>query len=59
MADQQFVLTDKEREYLLKLLQEIQKEKLVEEHRTRSLNYRGLVVEEEQVIASLVKKLGG
>ena len=34
-------------------------EKRVEEHRTRALSYRGLVVEEEQLIASLLKKLGG
>ena len=59
MAEQQLVVTAEEREYLLNLLQSISKEKRVEEHRTRAPSYRGLVIQEEELIGSLLKKLGG
>lgn len=59
MAEHQISLTDEEREYLTKQLQSIQKDKRVEEHRTRDLLYRGAVVKEEDLIASLLKKVGG
>jgi hypothetical protein len=58
MADIQLTLTAEEQEYLKGLLDEVLKEKLVEEHRTRTISYRGYVVEEEKVIESLLRKLG-
>jgi hypothetical protein len=58
MAEQQIALSNEEREYLTNLLQSFQKEKRVEEHRTRDLLYRGVVIKEEDLIASLLNKLG-
>jgi hypothetical protein len=58
MGEYQLTLTAEEREYLRNLLEEMRKEKLVEEHRTRTLSYRGFVIEEEKAIASLLQKLG-
>jgi hypothetical protein len=51
------VLTEAERLQLLTWLQQIQKGKLVEEHRTRSLEYRELVLREERTLTSLIGKL--
>jgi hypothetical protein len=58
MGDMQLTLTLEEREYLKSLPSELIKEKLVEEHRTRKLSYRSVVVDEENVIQGLLKKLG-
>jgi hypothetical protein len=58
MADLQVTLTAEERKYLANLLVTVQKEKRVEEHRTRTPTYRQYVLEEEQLIAGLLSKLG-
>jgi len=59
MTEQQIVLTSDEREFLVNLLQSVSKQKLVEEHRTRAPSYRGLVIQEEELIGSILNKLGG
>jgi hypothetical protein len=58
MAESQLTLSAEEREYLANLLETVLKEKRVEEHRTRTLTYRQYVVHEEDVINSLLSKLG-
>jgi hypothetical protein len=58
MADLQLTLTAEEREYLANLLETMLKEKRVEEHRTRTLTYRQYVVHEEDLIRSVLGKLG-
>ena len=58
MAELQLTLTAEERDYLANLLQTMLKEKRVEEHRTRTLTYRQYIVHEEDVINSLLSKLG-
>jgi hypothetical protein len=58
MPDAQLTLTADERSYLGGLLEEILKEKRVEEHRTRTPSYRQRVTHEEDLINSLLKKLG-
>jgi len=58
MAEQPLTLTADERTYLVGLLQEMLKETRVEEHRTRTPSYRQFVVHNEQVITSLLGKLG-
>jgi hypothetical protein len=58
MSELQLTLTTQERDYLTSLLREILKEKLVEEHRTRTLSYRGFVVHEEETIKGLLRKMG-
>ncbi len=57
MGELQLTLTAEERTYLASLLNEILKEKLVEEHRTRTLSYRTNVVHEEATIQSILKKI--
>jgi hypothetical protein len=58
MAESQLTLTAEEREFLLGLLETVLKDKRVEEHRTRTLTYRQYVVHEEDLIRSLLGKLG-
>jgi hypothetical protein len=57
MADLQLTLTDEERKFLVDLVNWVQRETLVEEHRTDSLRYREIVRHREQVIAGLLNKL--
>ncbi len=57
MATFQVALTDEEREYLKSLLQTVQKETRVEEHRTRAPEYRKHVVHQGDVITELIRKL--
>ena len=54
MTEQQIVVTSDEREFLVNLLQSVSKQKRVEEHRTRAPSYRGLVIQEEELIGSLL-----
>ena len=58
MAELQMTITTEEREYLTGILNELLKEKLVEEHRTRKPSYRAVVVNEEKMIQGLLTKLG-
>lgn len=51
------VLSEVERLQLLTWLQQIQERKLVEEHRTRTPDYRNFVLEEEKILAGLISKL--
>ena len=57
MADLQVTFSSEERAYLQSLLNEILKEKLVEEHRTRKPSFRATVVQEEDTIQAILKKL--
>lgn len=57
MAALQLSLTSEERDFLVSYLERVRKETLVEEHRTKNLNYREGVVEQEKVIESLLSKL--
>ena len=58
MPDTQLTLTAQERDQLLELLQEVLKETKVEEHRTRSPSFREIVLQKEQAISSVLRKLG-
>jgi hypothetical protein len=58
MADMTLTLTQEEREFLAERLGMMLKEKMVEEHRTRTPSYRSFVVQEEDIIKSLLGKLG-
>ena len=58
MAELQLMLSGEEREYLGGLLENVLKDKRVEEHRTRNLTYRESVVHQEELIVSLLHKLG-
>jgi hypothetical protein len=57
MVDKQLTLTAEEQEYLLGLLETARKATLVEEHRTRALEYREHIVQREALITSLLEKL--
>lgn len=58
MADLNLTLTQEEREFLTGLLEIAMKETRVEEHRTRTPNFREHMLHREDVIASVLKKLG-
>jgi hypothetical protein len=58
MAESQLTLTDDERAFLIGLLEVAERDSLIEEHRTRSPSYREQILQREDVIASLLKKLG-
>jgi hypothetical protein len=58
MAELPLTLTAEEREYLVRLLEETLKATRVEEHRTRTLTYREHVLKQEELLASLLSKLG-
>jgi hypothetical protein len=58
MTDLQLTLTNPERECLVEMLERALKETRVEEHRTRAPAYREHVVEREDLIVSLLSKLG-
>lgn len=57
MAEKQLTLTDEEQEFLLDLLDMAQKATLVEEHRTRTPDYRQHVLHREDLIMRLLHKL--
>jgi hypothetical protein len=58
MAELQLTLTAEEREYLVGLLEEVLKETRIEEHRTRTPNYRKFVLNQEDKVVQLLSKLG-
>jgi hypothetical protein len=51
-------LTAEEHTYLVGLLENVLKDKRIEEHRTRTLSYRQYVLREEELITGLLSKLG-
>jgi hypothetical protein len=50
-------LTPEERQFLVDLLEMVQRDTLVEEHRTRVLNYREDILRREKLLDSLLGKL--
>jgi hypothetical protein len=58
MTDLPLELSAEERDYLANVLESLLKQKLVEEHRTRSLSYRPIVAHEEELLRRLLDKLG-
>jgi hypothetical protein len=58
MGDTQLTLTAQERQQLTELLEEVLKETKIEEHRTRAPSFREIVLQKEQAIASVLRKLG-
>jgi hypothetical protein len=57
MTETSLVLSEEEREFLVRHLEAALKEKRIEEHRTRAPNYREHVLHEEAVISALLGKL--
>ena len=58
MTDLQLDLSIEEQKYLAELLSAQLKETRVEEHRTRKPSYREHVVQREEIIEGLLRKLG-
>lgn len=58
MSDQSLTLTKEERECLVQILDRALKDARVEEHRTRTPSYREFVLQQEELLISLLKKLG-
>ena len=58
MAEVQLTLSAEEHQFLVSLLEMALKDTRIEEHRTRTLNYREYVVHKEDLIAGLLGKLG-
>ena len=58
MAESHLTLTAEEHQFLVDLLGEVLKEKLVEEHRTATRDFRKVVQKQEELIAGLLGKLG-
>jgi len=58
MAESTLMVTQEEAAYLGELLEKTLKETRVEEHRTRAPGYREHVIQRENVIIGLLKKLG-
>jgi hypothetical protein len=57
MAERQLTLTTEEHQYLLNHLEQTLKDTRIEEHRTRSPSYREGVLQQENLIQSLLTKL--
>jgi hypothetical protein len=58
MSELQLTLSGDERDFLAEILERRLQEKRVEEHRTRAPSYRKNVLQEEELIAGLLNKLG-
>jgi len=58
MAETQLALTAEERSFLVDLLENTMKQTRVEEHRTRTPTYRESILKQEQLMTSLLNKLG-
>jgi hypothetical protein len=58
MADTQLTLSDKQRDYLVHLLETTLKNTRIEEHRTRTPSFREHVEEQEAILIDLLTKLG-
>jgi hypothetical protein len=57
MVEKQLTLTAEEQELLVDMLETARKSTLVEEHRTRSLEYREHIVHREEVLTGLLNKV--
>jgi hypothetical protein len=57
MTDLQLNLTEAERQFLIELLQESLREIEIEEHRTKTLGYRKLILNQEAMIQRLLDRL--
>lgn len=58
MAESSLMLTEEERKFLGQLLEVCLKDTQIEEHRTRTLTYREHILQRENLITSLLQKLG-
>ena len=58
MVEIQVTLSGEEREYLVEFLETALKNTRVEEHRTRTPSYREHIVQKEELIGGLLRKLG-
>jgi hypothetical protein len=58
MAEASVTLTHVERKCLVELLEMCLKETQNEEHRTRTISYRDHILQRENLIGSLLQKLG-
>lgn len=58
MNDSNLALSLEERDFLVDFLETARKNTLVEEHRTRTLNYREQLRHREELIDGLLSKLG-
>jgi hypothetical protein len=58
MPELQLVVSAEERDFLVRFLETALKELSVEEHRTRAPSYRKLVLQDEKLMASILRKLG-
>lgn len=58
MTEPALMLTDEERKFLVELLELGLKGTQIEEHRTRTISYREHILRRENVISSLLQKLG-
>ncbi len=57
MTDLQMNLSEPERQFLIELLEESLKEIEIEEHRTKTLSYRKLILNQESMIRQLLQRL--
>ena len=58
MSELQMTLTNEERDYLVHLLERTLHDTRIEEHRTRTPTYREHILQDENIIAALLGKLG-
>jgi hypothetical protein len=58
MAESSLNLSDEEHKFLVALLEIALRDTRIEEHRTRTITYREHILHREQLIASLLHKLG-
>ena len=58
MTESPLTLTTEERGFLVSLLESTLKNTRIEEHRTRTPTYREHVLQNEEMIVGLLKKLG-
>jgi len=58
MNDSHLALSHEEHDLLVDVLETVRKNTLIEEHRTRTLNYREHVKHREELIDGLLNKLG-
>jgi hypothetical protein len=58
MGELQLALTAEEREFLVGLLENVLHDTRIEEHRTRAPSYRKLILNQEDRITGLLRKLG-
>jgi hypothetical protein len=58
MPESSLTLSEEERRFLVGLLEVVMRDTQVEEHRTRIPSYREHILHREELIASLLHKLG-